>query len=129
MAYTFRYQILSPAIARTDGSGAIQHEIEAMVSSDGVNYTTVPGRHKSVCIPANQVQNALSVGTNNQKIAAYKTILVNNLNFQPDSLMGWDLTSLAALMFANDAAQVATDLFNNFITVTLNKQFPVPFSL
>lgn len=125
MAYTFKYRIEALPQASQDGSGMIMHDVDALVSSDAVNYSVVPGRHKTVCVPSATLQTALASGTNNQKVTAYKNALAANLDTVPTSVQGWDQASLTALMTANDAAAAVLVTITTFITVTLHQTFPI----
>jgi hypothetical protein len=127
MDYQFRYRLQSAPQARHDGSGCVDHDIFAEASSDGENWATVPGRHKTISVPAGELHAALSAGTNPQIIAAYKGALAANLNTQPAPVSGWTLAQLEALMDANDTAGAVAFDANEFITETLHLSYPVVF--
>jgi len=109
MAYQFRYRLQSQPTPRNDGSGCVDHDIFAEASSDGENWITVPGRHKTISVPAVTLQAALGAGTFPQIAAAYKNALAANLAYQPIPVAGWTIAQLAVLMEANDAAIAAAE--------------------
>ena len=127
--YSFRYKLQGAPAARNDGSGCADHDIYAEASSDGETWATVPGRHKTISIPAEQILAALEAGTNPQKVAAYKDALAANLNTQPAPVTGWTSAQLEALMAANDLASAAAIGANEFILVTLGLIYPVTFTI
>jgi hypothetical protein len=126
--YTFQYRLQSAPSARNDGSGCVDHDIyaESQPVGDG-GYVVIPGRHKTISIPADELAAALAAGTNPQVIAAYKDALADNLNTQPVPLSGWSAAQLEALMDANDAASTAATDADEFITVTLGETYPLSF--
>ena len=130
MDYTFNYRLQSAPTARNDGSGCVDHDIYAeyeLVGNGG--YTVVPGRHKTISVPAAELASALETGTNGAKISAYKSALASNLDTQPVPITGWTLAQLAALMDANDAATAAATTADGFITVDIGQSYPVSFSM
>ena len=127
--YSFRYRLQGAPAARNDGSGCADHDIYAEASSDGETWATVPGRHKTISIPAVDLAAALGAGTNQQIVAAYKDALAANLNTQPVPVTGWTSVQLEALMDANDAASAAAIEANEFITVTLGLSYPARFTM
>ena len=134
MDYTFRYRLQSAPEARADGSGCIMHDIFALASSDGENWVVVPGRHKTVNVPADEIATVMAMpdSTGPQKSAkntAYKQALADNLDTQPEAITGWNTAQLEALMDANDAASAAAADVDGYITVTLGLNYPVEFSL
>ena len=130
MDYDKRYALLGAPQPRTDGSGMVAHDIEAQASVAGAGeWATVPGRHKTVLVPAADLSAALASGTQGEKVAAYKQALVDNLYTVPIAVTGWDSDSLEALLDANDTANVAAGEANLFITVTLGLSYPVPFTI
>jgi len=128
MAYTFKYRLSSAPQPTQDGSGCVTHDISALVATDGINFVDVPGRHKTICVPAAELSTALATGTNGQKVTAYKNALAANLDTQPTPVNGWGTAQLTEMLDANAAALLAANNANTFITVTLNQQYPVTFS-
>ena len=128
MAYTYKYRIAGKPEARLDGSGCVDHDIYALVSSDTANWAVIPGRHKTVSVPGADLLTALASGTSAQKIVKYKNLLATNLNTSPVSLVGWDSASLASLMAANDAAAAASLAANAFI-LSVVSGYPVDFAM
>jgi len=127
--YTFRYRLQSRPAARLDGSGCVDHDIFAEASSDGETWATVPGRHSTISVPADELQAALDAGTNQQVIAAYKDALAGNLQTSPQPIYGWTSSALETLMDANDAATAVADGAHEFITDTLGLSYPVSFTI
>ena len=130
MGYNFRYRLQSAPAARNDGSGCVDHDLYAEYEPvDNGGYVDVPGRHKTVSVPAAELAAALATGTNPQKAAAYKSALASNLNTQAVPVTGWANAQLEALMDASDAATVAATTANEFITVDLGLAYPVSFNI
>lgn len=127
--YSFRYRLQSAPQARSDGSGCVDHDIWAEASADGENWQTVPGRHKTISVPADELAAALDAGTTQQIVAAYKGVLASSLNLQPAPITGWTMVQLEALMDANDRAQEAATAAQEFITDTLGLFYPVSFAM
>ena len=127
--YNFRYRLHVAPEARLDGSGQVAHDIFAEVERNGEGWTTVPGRHKSVMVPASELQAALAAGNNAAIVAAYKTALASNIDTVPFPVSGWGIGDLEALMTANDAATDAATAADEFITVTLGLPYPVTFAI
>ena len=129
MAYEFKYRLQSAPAARNDGSGCLDHDIYAIVSEDGGEWTIVPGRHKTISIPFGALDDALDQPTNPLRVAAYKDALAANLNNQPVPVTGWTSAQLLALMEANASTAATAAAVLEFITVTLGLEFPVDFSI
>ncbi len=131
--YEFRYRLNTAPEPRTDGSAQVSHDIDAIFREAGSSdaWVAMAGHHKSILIPAAELQTALGSGTNQQKIAAYKTALAFNLNSQssPMSTTDWSAGELQAFADANDEASAARLLAHEFITVILGQSYPVPFSV
>lgn len=125
--YEFRYQLSSAPTPTTDGSGVVLHDIWAVYREEGTSddFAVVPARHKTICIPASQVQDAIADAS---PIVAYKNALVDNINTQPIPTPGWDSASLELFMDQNDAASVAASAADDFI-VGVAGEYPVTFSL
>ena len=126
--YEFKYRLQSAPAPTLDGSGVVQHDIWAITREEGSGdeWAIVPGRHKTISVPAAEVQAALADAS---PVPAYKDALVSNLNTQPVPIGGWDPVSLEALMDANDAAAAAAGAADDYITVTLGLSYPVDFSI
>ena len=128
--YIFRYKLQSAPTARNDGSGCVDHDIYAEYEPVGNGgYVIVPGRHKTISVPAAELAAALETGTNGQKVTAYKDALASNLDTLPVPVSGWATAQLEALMDANDAATAAATEANEFITVDLGLTYPVSFNI
>ena len=106
MAYEFRYRMQQPT-ARTDGSGALDHDITAIYSvDDGETWAVVPARHQTFVCPASEVQVCL-VGPGVATL--YKEMLARNINTVPVAVTGWTAAQMEAMLTNNAAAQVAAD--------------------
>ena len=129
--YDFKYRLASAPAPANDGSGVVRHDIWAVYREQGTvdGFTPVPGRHKTICIPADELGQVLQAGTAGQVVNAYKQALAANLNTTPVGVTGWDTVSLESFMDENDrAAEVAADA-TEYITVTLGLPFPVEFAM
>jgi len=125
--YSFQYRVGQPQ-ARNDGSGLVAHDVMVEASADGEIWSPVPARHATILVPASEIQDALSAGTNAQINQAYKLALANNLRTSAVPIQGWDAASLQALMEANDAASNATIAVIEYVVDTLGITFPVRFT-
>ena len=134
MAYLFRYQLNRKPEARTDGSGALAHDIEAHYSEDGVDMGVIGGRHKTIVVLGDEMQAILAMpdvtGPQRQaKNAAYKNALVANLNTQPVGVTGWSDAQMAVYLDGNKlSVEVATGA-NDYLTATLGLSYPIPFDI
>lgn len=129
MAYEFKYRLNSAPAARNDGSGCVDHDIEAIVSVDGGDWTVVPARHKTISVPAAELSAALATGTNAQKVTAYKNALAVNLDTQPEPLVGWTIAQMTEMLDNNAAALAAATTADAFILVVKPSGYPVEFSM
>lgn len=128
--YVFRYKLMSVPEARRDGSSGVMHQIQAEAAPEGTSeWATVPGRNKTIVVPAADLKVVNDMPTGAAKNNAYKQALVNNLNTQPVRISGWDLGSLEALMDANDAAALEATRAHEYLTDTLGLSYPIPFTI
>ena len=130
--YEFRYRMQAAREARNDGSAQVALDIFAVQRVQGVTtpFSEVPGRHKTVLIPASGIQTALASGTNAQKTTAIKNLVRDNLfGAAPIVPEDWTQTGLEAYMDANDLSLAQATALNTFITVTLAQVYPVTFVL
>ena len=67
MAYVFRYRLQQAPTATRDGSGIVMHDIWAEYSENS-EYFNVPGRHKSICIPAAELQAIMDLPDGNSYV-------------------------------------------------------------
>ncbi len=127
--YEFRYKLLVAPEPRTDGSGVVAHDIEAEAREAGSADTwgVVPGRHKTILTPGGDLQTVIDMAGGAAKVAAYKQLLVDNLNTVASPVTGWTTVLLQALLDANDIAAAAATGADNYITVDLGLSYPVPF--
>ena len=131
MDYIFRYRLNSAPQARLDGSAQVAHDIEAVWQEvdDGDTWTPVPGHHKTVLVPGAELSAALESGTNSEKVAAYKSLLVEHHADGPMPLVtNWNLTLLEQFMDQNDVSAAAAAAGDEFI-LSVAGSYPVTFSL
>lgn len=127
--YLKKYRLARAPTARNDGSGRVDHDIWAIAAAEGTqDWFIIPGRHKTVSVPADELSAALSSGTVGQKVQAYKDALVANLNTQPEPIVGWSPDQLELLLDNNDLATVAAQLAQDFILVVSPSGYPVDFN-
>ena len=124
----FRYSLTQAPEARNDGSGCVDHQITAEYD-DGEGWLTVPARNKTFCIPASELAVVLAMNNGAAKITAYKQLLIDNLDTQPIPIAGWAIGQLQEMVDANKTALSAGTNANTYITVTLNQNYPVPFTI
>jgi len=124
----FRYSLTQAPEARNDGSGCVDHQITAEYD-DGDGWLTVPARNKTFSLPATELAVVMAMNNGAAKVSAYKQLLVDNLNTQPVPITGWAVGQLQEMVDANKAALSAGTAANTYITVTLNLDYPVPFTI
>ena len=142
-----KYRLQLPIEARTDGSGCLNHDITTIYSEDeGLTWHVhpAPGSHRTVVVPREDIDAAL-VGTNAQKVAAYKAALYDNRNTialptEMPTLTANDLAGLNAYLveYADyvsaktvedvGVASAANDA-NDFVEQFANEAGQVEFSL
>ncbi len=132
MAYTFRYSLDVAPAARNDGSSCVDHQVHAESSPDGTNWTVIPARNKTVCIPGAALKVVMDMpqGTQAQKNAkanAYKMCLAANLDTAPVAITGWDSASLTEMMTANDLATAQATAADLFLRITMGLIYPIRF--
>lgn len=133
MAANFRYSLDSRPSLHGDGSGMVTHAIHAEYD-DGGGWAVVPGRRKTFNVPSAEMKavNDMPDGTapeRQAKIRAYKDALSFNVNTQNVGIQGWSTAQMQAFLDAKAAAQVEADRADEFITVTLGQEYPVPFTI
>ena len=129
--YEKRYRLQSAPQARLDGSGNIDYDIFAEYRLAGSEnaWVDIPGRHKTVSVPAGEIAEALAAGTTGQKVTAYKQALAANINTLPQPINGWSLADLEALLDANDQAADMAELADTFIRNVAPTAYPVWFAM
>ena len=127
--YIFRYRLLSTPERRQDGSGTVAHDIDAQAAPEGTtDWVIIPGRHKTVLIPSDELKAVNDMSTGGAKNTAYKQAIASNLNTQASAVNGWDSVTLEAVMDANDSAVLEATRADEYIRDTLGLSYPVPFS-
>jgi len=131
--YSKRYSLGSRPTASNDGSSTVRHDITAVYRADDADpsdpWLVVPGRHKTVVVPADELKVVLDMPNGGAKVTAYKNALAANLNTQAVPVTGWDAAALEEMLDANDRATVEADRADEYITVTLGQSYPVRFSV
>jgi len=139
MDYLFRYSIREAPEARIDGSKQVAHQMWIVtLVDDGTSYTKedwrgapqAPEHHKTVLIPGDELQAALSTGTMAQKGAAYKNLIRDHHRDSPEPLdTGWVLENMEAFMDNNDIAAEAATTADEFIRTVDTGAYPISFTL
>ena len=124
----FRYSLTQAPEARNDGSGCVDHQITAEYD-DGDGWLTVPARNKTFSLPASELAVVMAMNNGAAKVTAYKQLLVDNLNTQPEPITGWAVAQLQEMVDANTASLSAGTDANAYITETLGLSYPVPFTI
>lgn len=127
--YDYKYRLQSAPEATQDGSGMVNHDVYALAQEQGNGgWIIVPGRHKTVQVPAATLTTVLDMPSGGAKISAYKDALADNLNTQGQAIVGWNQAQLEALMDANDLAAFEAFRANDYI-LSLVSDYPVDFSM
>jgi len=139
--YMFRYSMRNAPASTNDGSGLVVHRIWAVylpedspTNEEWKAAPMVPGRSQDVNIPFDEMKAVMDMPHSNAsqrqaKVAAYKDALASNLDTGRVPLVGWDLTTLEQMLDNNDASALEASRADEFISVTLNQNYPVVFSM
>jgi len=131
--YAKKYSLGSRPTASNDGSSVIYHDITAVYraasSAPADPWLPVPGRHKTVVVPADEMKTVMDMPNNGAKVTAYKDALASNLNTPAVPVTGWTAAQIEEMLDANDRADVEADRADEYITVTLGQSYPVQFSI
>ena len=130
--YEFRYRLQVAPEARNDGSAMVALDIYGVhrLASTSNPYVEVPGRHKTVLVPASGISTALATGTNTQKTTKIKDLVATNLFAQAPVVPElWTQSGLQTYMDANDLSAAQATAMHNFLTVTLSQVYPITFAL
>ena len=127
--YDKQYRIQSRPESTLDGSAMVNHDIFAIAQDVGDGgWFVIPGRHKTVQVPASELTVVLDMANGASKVAAYKDALARNLNTQGTAAVGWSEAQLEELLDANDLASYEADRANTFI-LDVAGPYPVDFSM
>ena len=141
MDYIFKYRLQEQPTPTNDGSGMIHHQVMAVflpenspTNEEWKGAPQVPARNQTIVVPFADMKAVMDMphGTNPQKTAkikAYKDMLVTNLKTGVTPLVGWDLTTMELMLDNNDSSALEAQRAHEFIAVTLNQEYPVPFSV
>ena len=127
--YDFRYRLASAPEPTLNGSAMVNHDVFALAQPQGDGgYTVIPGRHKTVQVPAAELTAVLDMSPGAAKVEAYKDALADNLNTAGAAITGWGAAQLEALMDANDLAVAEAARANTYI-LDVAGSYPVEFSM
>ena len=126
--YDKRYRLQSAPQARLDGSGNIDHDIfaEFRLADSEDDWQDIPGRHKTISVPAVEIMEALATSGPEQRVTAYKQALAANIDTVPHPITGWGLAELESLLDANDQSRQAAIAADDFI-LSVVSAYPVRF--
>ena len=129
MNYDFRYRLANSPESTLDGSGMVNHDIFALAQEEGNGgWAVIPGRHKTVQVPASVLTTVLDMPGCAAKVTAYKDALADNLNTQGQAVAGWGEAQLEELMDANDLAAYEAARADAYI-LSLVAAYPVDFGM
>lgn len=126
--YEFKYRLQSAPSATTDGSKMVNHDIYAIAREQGSgdDWQIVPGRHKTISVPADQIQDALA---GPGIVGKYKDALAANIDTGVTPITGWTQVQLEALMDNNDESLAAAQAADAYIqSVTPAPHYPLDFN-
>jgi len=137
MNYEFSYRLASAPEARVDGTGQVVHDLWAMYREEGEmnGWAPVGGYYRGVPIPTNELKAVMDMphGTGVERQAknqAYKGLLAAHIG---DGVVtwtgGWSKAELEQYMDINDACILEAQRANEYITVTLERDYPIEFNL
>jgi hypothetical protein len=135
MAYTFKYQLQEAPVANQNGTGAIGFLINAVFSTDGQNFTPVPGYSRQVYIHYLQVERVMSLphGTAAQKTAknaALKDLIRQSVgDIYLPGVLDWGPEGLSNYVLANENASLQAGQVTGYLVGVLSQQYPINFSL
>jgi hypothetical protein len=136
MTYTFKYQLKEAPSSAVNGTGVVSFLIDAIYSTDGINYVVIPGFTRNLLVPFSELKTIMDMphGTGPQKTAktnALKEVLkLHTYTSEPlPRTPDWSIAGMSAWVIANDSAKAEANRANAYITVTLAQTYPVPFVL
>ena len=129
--FEYAYRLESRPIAHVDGSGMIGHMVAAVYrvagSGDPFDVGPIVVGPKTINIPLDEMQAINAMSSGGAKNTAYKQALADNLNTQNEPVIGWDEATMSLRLNNNLDALAEADLADEYITVALNLEYPVPF--
>ena len=135
MAREYRYELRQAPEARNDGTKGVGHDIAAVWREEGEvdGWAEVPEHHVAgLGIPGDDMITALSSGTVQQKVQAYKNLIRTALDlggFLDPYEKGWEEEKLDEFMVNNDTSLEAATLANDFIIQVKPSGYPIYFEL
>lgn len=131
VTFEYAYRLESRPTAHVDGSGMIGHMVTAVYrvagSGDPFDAAPVVSGPKTINIPLDEMQTINAMASGSAKNTAYKQALADNLNTQNVPVLGWDAPTMSLRLNNNLDAAAEADAANEYITVTLSLEYPVPF--
>ncbi len=130
-AFEYAYRLQSRPTAHVDGSGMVGHMVAAVYrvagSGDPFDVAPIVAGPKTINVPLDEMQAISAMLTGAAKNTAYKQALADNLNTQNVPVIGWDAPTMSLRLNNNIDAVTEADLANEYITVDLGLEYPVPF--
>ena len=85
MANEVKYELLRFPDPRNDGSGGIDHDIQAIYRESGTQdpFIVMPNHHKTITVPYADLSTVMDMNNGASKVQAYKNLLIENASFQP----------------------------------------------
>ena len=129
MDWSFRFRLESAPEATVDGCGMVDHDIIILAKEDGEeDWAEVPGRDITIQVHASNLTTMLDMDSGAAKVAAYKNLLVDNLDTVGEAVTGCYLMQLEALMDANALAATEAARADTYI-LSVVESYPVEFSI
>lgn len=137
MAYEFKYRLMETPTPTASGSGLVMHQLVPIyrIADTQEAWTEMGAWARTVPVPGGALRTIndmphTTAALKAAKNTAYKVVLADHLNDvasvpAPD----WSLAGLARFLAANDAAALEAQRADDYITVTLNQQYPVDFTV
>jgi hypothetical protein len=129
--FEYAYRLESRPTAHVDGSGMIGHMVTAVyrVAGSGDPFDVAPTvvGPKTINVPLTEMRAINAMSTGSAKNTAYKQALASNLNTQNMPVIGWDEVTMSLRLNNNLDAPAEADIADEYITGTLEMEYPVPF--
>ena len=129
MTWSFRFRLESAPEATTEGCGMVDHDITILAKAQGEeDWVEVPDRQITIQVHASNLTTMLDMDAGAAKVAAYKNLLMANLDTVGEAITGCYLMQLEALMDANALAAFEADRVDTYI-LSVVEEYPVEFSI
>ena len=127
--WSFRFRLESAPGATVDGCGMVDHDITILAREQGEeDWVEVPDRQITIRVHASNLTTMLDMDAGAPKVAAYKNLLVANLDTVGEAVAGCYLMQLEALMNANALAAFEAARVDTYI-LSVVESYPVEFSI